>query len=114
LKKCWQSQKYDALGLGVMPDLLLSACCKLTGKYRPPLALLLNSSLFLPRECERSLKDKAIDVMALLEVRLPLHQLFLIKEGLDIRDLNVGKLWVQIFLVNLLVKKKSLHVAPFI
>lgn len=44
--------------------------------------------------------------MALLEVRLPLHQLFLIKEGLDIRDLNVGKLWVQIFLVNLCANKK--------
>lgn len=51
--------------------------------------------------------------MALLEVRLPLHQLFLIKEGLDIRDLNVGKLWVQIFLVNLWVKI-LLRVVPFI
>lgn len=45
--------------------------------------------------------------MAFLKVCLPLHQFFLIKVRLDIRDLNVGQLWVQFFLVNLWVKKKK-------
>lgn len=67
-----------------------------TGEDGAPLALLLHPSLLLARLGEGRLKDKAPDVVALLEVGLPLLQLLVVQVGRDMGHLDVGVLGVQV------------------
>lgn len=68
-----------------------------TGEDGAALALLLHASLFLARLSEGRLEDKAADVVALLEVGLPLLQLFVVQVGCDVGHLDVGVFGVQVF-----------------
>lgn len=67
-----------------------------TGEDGAALALLLHASLLLARLGEGRLKDKAADVVALLEVGLPLLQLLVVQVGRDVGHLDVGVLGVQV------------------
>lgn len=60
--------------------------------------------MFLPRQCERCLKHKAVDVVMPLEIRPLLLLLFLIEVGHHVRHLDVGKLGVQVFGIYLFLK----------
>lgn len=67
-----------------------------TGEDGAPLALLLHPPLLLARLGEGRLEDKAPDVVALLEVGLPLLQLLVVQVGRDVGHLDVGVLGVQV------------------
>ena len=81
--------------------MLLNQCVSRTCKHNPPLALLLHPAMFFARQRVRCLEYKAVDVVAFLKVCLLLWRLLLLEVRLDKRHLNVGKLWVQLFGVNL-------------
>lgn len=68
-----------------------------TGEDGAALALLLHASLLLARLGEGRLEDEAADVVALLEVGLPLLQLLVVQVGRDVGHLDVGVLGVQVF-----------------
>ena len=72
-----------------------------TGEDGPAFALLLHASLLLPRHGEGHLEHEASDVVALLEVGLPVHQLLVLQVGCDVCHLDVGVLRVQVFGVDL-------------
>lgn len=77
-----------------------------TGQNGASLALLLHVSVFLPRQCERRLKHKAVDVVMPLEIRPLFLLLFLIEVGHHVRHLDVGKLGVQVFGIYLFLKQQ--------
>lgn len=72
-----------------------------TGQYRSAFALLLHTALLLARYCERHLKHKSSDVVALLKVRLPVDQLLLLQVWSHVCHLDVCILGVQVFRVDL-------------
>lgn len=76
-------------------------CVLHTCKDNPPFALLLHPTVLFPWQRVGCLKDEAVDVVTLLEVRLLLRYLLLLKVRLDKRHLHVGKLGVQVFGVHL-------------
>ena len=57
--------------------------------------------MFLPRQSERRLEHKAVDVVMPLKICPLVLLLFLIEEGHHVRHLDVGKLWVQVFRIHL-------------
>lgn len=73
----------------------------LTGQYGASLALLLHVAVFLPRQSERRLEHKAVDVVMPLEIGHFLLLLLLIEVGHHVGHLDVGELWVQVFRVDL-------------
>ena len=79
----------------------VNECVSCTCEHTPPLALLLHPAVLLARQRVRCLEHEAVDVVALLEVCLLLRRLLLLEVGLDERDLDVGKLAVQVFGVYL-------------
>lgn len=79
---------------------------RLTGENGPPFALLIHAALLLPRHRERSLENKAPDVVALLEVGLPVLQLLVLQVGCDVRHLDVGVLGVQVLRVHLRMHRR--------
>lgn len=79
----------------------------LTCENRAPLALLLHPSLLLPRHCERCLKDKAANVVALFKVSLAVLQLLVIQVRRDVGHLNVGILGVQVLGIHLWIHETA-------
>lgn len=73
----------------------------LTGQYGASLALLLHISMFLPRQSERCLKHKTVDVVMSLKIRPFFLLLFFVEVGHHVRHLDVGELGVQVFRINL-------------
>lgn len=80
---------------------LLSKRVLCTYEDGPPLALLLHPAVLLPRQRVRRLEHEAADVVALLKVRLLLWRFLLLEVGLDKGHLDVGKLGVKVFGVDL-------------
>ncbi len=80
--------------------------CKetLTGQNGASLALLLHVSMFLACQSEGRLKHKAVDVVMSLKVCPLVLLFFLVKVGHHVRHLNVGKLGVQVFGIDLFLK----------
>lgn len=60
--------------------------------------------MFLPRQSERRLKHKAVDVVMSLEICPFVLLFFLVKVGHHVRHLDVGKLGVQVFGIYLFLK----------
>ncbi len=60
--------------------------------------------MFLPRQSERRLKHKAVDVVMPLKIGPFVLLLFLVKVGHHVRHLDVGKLGVQVFRIYLFLK----------
>lgn len=73
----------------------------LTGQYGPALALLLHPALLLAGYGERHFKDKPADVVALLKIRLPVHELLLLQIWSHMCHLYVRILCVQVLGVDL-------------
>ena len=80
---------------------VIPGCPGPTGQHGPSFALLLHATLLLARHGEGRLEDEAPDVVALLEVRLPLLQLLVLQVGRDVGHLDVGVLGVQVLGVHL-------------
>lgn len=73
----------------------------LTGQDGFSFALFLHVSMFFSRKSEGRLKDKATDVVMVLEVGLLLQLLLFIEIRHYIGHLNVGKSGVQVFRIHL-------------
>lgn len=76
-----------------------------TGQNGASLALLLHVAVLLPRQRERRLEHKAVDVVVPLEVRPLLLLLLLVEVGHHVRHLDVGELGVQVFGIHLVLRQ---------